>query len=82
MRYEMARFRREVCLYSHHHWLDDDARDKVAERQTAGLVGIVIVLLLLIGGLFLVHQLHTASVVGDCLMAGRRNCDALVTGQN
>jgi hypothetical protein len=33
---------------------------------------------LLIGGLFLVRQLRTASKIEDCLLAGRRNCDAMV----
>jgi hypothetical protein len=67
-------------LYKHHHWLDATAEDKVAERQTAGLVGIVIILALLVCALFLVQRLHSAAVVEDCLMAGRHNCDALVTG--
>jgi hypothetical protein len=40
----------------------------------------VVILLLLVGGLFLVQQLRSASMIQDCLMAGRRNCDVLVTG--
>jgi hypothetical protein len=48
-------------------------------RQTAGLVGIVITLLLLVIGLFLVQQLRASAAVEDCLMAGRRNCDLLVS---
>jgi hypothetical protein len=65
-------------MYSHHQWLDDDANDKTARRQTEGLVGIAIVLLLLIGGLFLVQQLRSAAMLQDCLLSGRRNCDTLV----
>jgi hypothetical protein len=68
-------------LYRHHHWQAESARDEIAERQTSGLVGIVVILLLLIGGLFLVRQLHTATVVGDCLLAGRHNCDNVVAAQ-
>ncbi len=68
-------------MYSHHHWHDDSTADTVAERQTTGLVGIVIILLLLIGGLFLVRQLHNATMIEDCLLAGRRNCDVLVSDQ-
>jgi hypothetical protein len=41
-----------------------------------------VVLLLLVGGLFLVQQLRAASMVEDCLLAGRRNCDVLVTGRH
>ena len=51
-----------------------------ADRRTAGLAAIAVVLLLLIGGLILTKTLHRKSQVEDCLMAGRRDCDALVTG--
>jgi hypothetical protein len=67
-------------MYKQHHWLSEEAEAKIAERQTGGLVGIVIVLLLLIGGLFLVQQLRSAAAFQDCLMSGRRNCDVVVTG--
>ncbi|MDB5401231.1 MAG: hypothetical protein QOD93_2046 [Acetobacteraceae bacterium] len=66
-------------MYRHHHWQDEDSEDKTAERQTGGLVGLAVVLLLLVGGLFLVQQLRTASIVEDCLLSGRTNCDALVS---
>ena len=65
-------------MYRHHHWLEDQVRDQTAERQTAALASLVIILLLLVGGLFLVQQLRTASRAEDCLLAGRQNCDALV----
>jgi hypothetical protein len=66
-------------VYRHHHWLDDKAENEATRRQTSGLAGIAVVLLLLVGGLFLVQQLRSASIIEDCLMAGRKNCDALVT---
>lgn len=50
-----------------------------ANRQTAGLAGVAVVLILLVVGLFLVHALHDAGKVEDCLMAGRLDCDRLVT---
>jgi len=57
----------------------DPAGDREdADRRTAGLAGIVIVLLLLIGGLWLTRTLHKKSVLEDCLMAGRRDCDRLI----
>jgi hypothetical protein len=69
-------------LYRHHPWAQDTADDKAAQRQTASLFGVVIILLLLVGGLFLVRHLHTSSMIEDCLMAGRRNCDALLAASH
>jgi len=54
--------------------------DEAANRQTASLGGVAITLLLLVVGLFLVHELHAKVVIEDCLMSGRSNCDALVQG--
>jgi hypothetical protein len=67
-------------LYQRYHWPDDETVQKNEDRRTAGLAGLAVVLLILIGSLLLVQQLRTASRVQDCLMAGRRNCDALVAG--
>jgi hypothetical protein len=59
----------------------DPARDREeANRRTASLAAIVVVLLLLIGGLMLTKTLHNRSMMEDCLMAGHRDCDRLVTG--
>ncbi len=59
----------------------DPARDREdADRRTAGLAAIVVVLLLLIGGLLLTKTLHRKSLLEDCLMAGRRDCDHLING--
>jgi hypothetical protein len=60
-------------------WLVEED-EETADRQTASLAGIAITLALLAAGLFLVHQLHTKTVVEDCLMAGRNYCDMLVQG--
>jgi hypothetical protein len=66
-------------VYNRRHWHDEEeAAFEAANRQTAGLVGIAVILLLLIVGLFLVHHLHTTSMVEDCLLAGRRDCDLLL----
>jgi hypothetical protein len=54
--------------------------EDAANRQTASLGGVAITLLLLVLGLFLVRELHAKGAVEDCLMAGRTNCDRLVTG--
>jgi hypothetical protein len=59
----------------------DPARDhEEADRRTAGLAAIVVVLVLLIGGLWLTRVLHNKSQMEDCLMAGRRDCDRLIDG--
>jgi hypothetical protein len=54
--------------------------EEAANRQTASLGGVAITLLLLVLGLFLVHELHAKVAIEDCLMAGRINCDRLVQG--
>jgi hypothetical protein len=68
----------ERSLHRRHRRLDDRVIDKADERRTASLVGVAIILLLLVGGLFLVQRLHRSSTIEDCLMAGHRDCDALV----
>jgi hypothetical protein len=65
-------------MYRYHHWLDDKSDDETAQRQTGGLAGLAVVLLLLVTSLFLVQQLRAASMLQDCLMSGRRNCDVLL----
>jgi hypothetical protein len=61
-------------------WLLERDDDEAANRQTASLGGVAITLLLLVVGLFLVHELHAKAAVEDCLMAGRINCDLPVQG--
>jgi hypothetical protein len=65
-------------VYRHRHWVDPASADRAEARQTAGLVGLVVILMLLIAGLFLVQHLRSAMAIEDCLLAGRNNCDALV----
>ena len=60
-------------------WFADEDED-AANRQTASLAGVAITLLLLVVGLYLVHQLQTKVAVEDCLLAGRIQCDWLVQG--
>ncbi|MGA9013794.1 MAG: hypothetical protein WB509_14960 [Acetobacteraceae bacterium] len=54
--------------------------DEAADRQTASLAGVAITLLLLVVGLWLVHQLEAKVAIEDCLLAGRMQCDWLVQG--
>lgn len=55
---------------------DDD--EAGANRQTESLAALALVLLLVVLGLFLAKTLSCKSAVEDCLLSGRRNCDAVV----
>ena len=45
-----------------------------ARRRRAALVGLVFILLLVLGGLYLAHALRALSQLQDCVMSGRSNC--------
>ena len=64
---------------AHRDWATDKQDRDDATRQTETLAGVAIVLLVLIAGLFLVHVLQKKSKIEDCLMAGRLDCNKLVT---
>ncbi len=55
----------------------DDDQDG-ANRQTASLAGMAVALLLVVVGLFLIRKLHEKSMIEDCLMSGRTNCDKVL----
>lgn len=56
-----------------------DAECDDADRQTSGLFGLALILALVVVSLFLVKHLHALSAIEDCLMAGRSNCDVMVS---
>jgi hypothetical protein len=58
-------------------WYSAEGRRDDDDRQTASLAAVAVILTLLAIGLFLVHTLRHAARVEDCLLAGRRNCDAV-----
>lgn len=66
-------------MYRHRPWLDESDDDEGASRQTASLAGIAVILVLLVAGLFLVQELRAEATIEDCLLAGRRNCDQLIS---
>ena len=45
-----------------------------ARRRRAALAGLVFILLLVLGGLYLAHELRGVSQLQDCVMSGRSNC--------
>lgn len=65
-------------MRQHEQVLDEVEDQEAADRQTASLAGVAITLLLLVIGLFLVHELHNKAMVEDCLLSGRSNCDAVL----
>jgi hypothetical protein len=55
---------------------DDD--EDGANRQTASLAGLAVALFLVVVSLYLVRALQAKTAVEDCLLSGRRNCDAVI----
>jgi hypothetical protein len=51
-----------------------DDREADANRRTAALAGLAIILALAVAAVLLVRELRKESALEDCLMAGRRNC--------
>jgi hypothetical protein len=48
--------------------------DDGAERRSAALIGLIIILALAIAGVVIVRELREKSQLEDCLMSGRHNC--------
>ena len=71
---------RRVANFMRHteRWTDDEGEEAGANRQTASLAGLALILLLVVLGLGLTHVLRHKAAVEDCLMAGRTNCAALL----
>jgi hypothetical protein len=44
------------------------------DPRRAAMIGLLIVVLLVVGGLFLTHVLRNLSRIEDCGMQGRTNC--------
>ena len=43
-------------------------------RRTSASMGLIVILVLAIAGVWLVRELREKSRIEDCLMQGRRNC--------
>jgi hypothetical protein len=52
---------------------DEDQDDERARRRTH-LIGLLVIVLLVLGGLWLSNVLGAASRIQDCVMSGRTNC--------
>jgi hypothetical protein len=44
------------------------------DPRRRAVIGVVVVIVLVVGGLFLVHELQNMSRIQDCAMSGRTNC--------
>lgn len=53
---------------------DDPNQPQEPDPRRGALLGLLIVVALVVGGLFLVHVLHNMSRVQDCALSGRTNC--------
>ncbi len=49
-------------------------RPRVPDPRHAALVGLLVTLLLVLGGVLLVHVLGRVARLQDCVMSGRTNC--------
>ena len=58
---------------------EDEAGEE--DRVTLSLAGLALALLLVVAGLFLVTHLRDKTVIEDCLLAGRVNCDAALAAR-
>ena len=47
---------------------------EVPDSRRGALIGLGLVVLLIVGGLFLVHVLRGTAQIQDCVMSGRTNC--------
>jgi hypothetical protein len=47
---------------------------KVPDSRRSAVAGLIITLLLVLGGVFLVHVLGRTAKLQDCVMSGRTNC--------
>jgi hypothetical protein len=50
--------------------------DPAPATRRAALIGLVLIVLLILGGLFLTHTLGGMARLQDCALSGRSNCSA------
>ncbi len=60
-------------------WTDIEDDQAGANRQTASLAALAVLLLLVVAGLGLVHILRYKSTIEDCLLSGRTNCSEAIS---
>ena len=60
-------------------WTDLEDDEAGANRQTASLAALAVLLLLVLVGLELIHVLRYKATIEDCLLSGRTNCAQTMT---
>jgi len=59
------------------HWQPPERQpDPGPATRRAALIGLVVIVLLILGGLFLTHTLGGMARLQDCALSGRSNCSA------
>ena len=61
------------------HWVSAEDEKTGADRQTASLAALAVILALIIVSLVLVRTLRAEALLEDCLMSGRIGCIQAVT---
>lgn len=58
--------------------MDEQDRDEdEGGRPVAALIGLIVIVLLVLGGLWLSRLMHRSAEMQDCLASGRTNCAPL-----
>lgn len=60
-------------------WTDIEDDEAGANRQTASLAAMAVLILLVVVGLELIHTLRYKATIEDCLLSGRTNCAEAVS---
>ena len=60
------------------HWVTPEDEQAGANRQTASLAALAVVLMLIVVSLLLVRELRSQAEIQDCVMSGSTNCVAAI----
>ena len=53
---------------------EDQQGEEADGRPVAAVVGLIVIVLLVLGGLWLANRLHSSAAMQDCIASGRTNC--------
>ena len=59
---------------------DEPENRRAPDPRWPALIGLLVTLLLVLGGVFLIHVLGRASRLQDCVMSGRTDCAPIDSG--
>ncbi|WP_158742540.1 hypothetical protein [Acidisphaera sp. L21] len=60
-------------------WTDIEDDEAGANRQTASLAALAVLLLIVVASLGIIHTLRYKATIEDCLLSGRTNCAEAVS---